>query len=213
MRKRQLVVFGIVVCLASAEAAHAQPAAADEDDASIEYVRLGYTGIVSHEVHGAPGFAPLGFRHEYGRLAIDVSGFNLMAVSGSNGEQGQPAAWSLFKAEVLRFSNAESNRAFYGGGGVSYGGTFIESPYTGGALRSQTSWYGSGLQGEGSAGLEWGRMTHLREFLQIDVTLPFYQLRADVLDRRGAAVSVAHRYAPSVMVSYGLGWQHGHRRP
>jgi hypothetical protein len=51
-------------------------------------------------------------------------------------------------------------------------------------------------------------------FMQIDAGLPFYKLRSDTYLYSNSlpyvsSVTTGHRYAPSLGVSIGLGWQRG----
>jgi hypothetical protein len=160
---------------------------------SFAYARLGYGG------HG-PGLG-IGYRAELDSFALDVSLVNYQMSWASTpylysvGSSAE-AAWSWVKLEGLRFKDPVANAGAYFGAGLSWGGA-----YSSGGL-GQTSWQGSGLQGEVTAGYEIGRASTLRVFVQADGQLPFYQMRS----RTGR-----QQYSPSFIVSVGLGWQHGHR--
>jgi hypothetical protein len=84
----------------------------------------------------------------------------------------------------------------FGGGRVS-----------GVANRYRTDWHGSGLQGELTAGYELARVTSLRVFIQADAILPFYQVHSDtyVVSRSSYVTTTDRRYAPTLVVSIGLG--------
>jgi serine/threonine protein kinase len=69
----------------------------------------------------------------------------------------------------------------------------------------RSEWMGTGLQGELTAGYEFARATSLRMFVQTDVVLPFYQVSSQTFSRFGPTGSVDRRYAPSLVVSIGLG--------
>jgi hypothetical protein len=87
---------------------------------------------------------------------------------------------------------------------LSYGHRSFGS-YSPGPLGQYTSrWDGSGLQGELTVGYELARATSLRLFVQADAVLPFYEVTSETYSR-SALVSTDHRYAPSLVVSIGLG--------
>jgi hypothetical protein len=44
-------------------------------------------------------------------------------------------------------------------------------------------------------------------FVQADAILPFYSVISQTISSRGAVSSTARRYAPSLVMSVGLGWQ------
>jgi hypothetical protein len=128
-------------------------------------------------------------------------------------EYGARITGSLLKLEGLYFINPAANRTAYVGGGLSWGGTNFGN-----------GWNGSGLQGELTVGYELPRASTLRVFVQADAILPFYNVspvhypayptyRAyPIYPRQPAPVSIDHRYAPSFVVSLGLGWQKSRSR-
>jgi len=170
------------------------------------YARLGYGGLFGDRTYGAPGFG-VGFRGELDALAVDVSFFNYQVATADSYSQyaGSSGAigGSVLKLEALYFLKPRSNRSAYFGGGLSWGGTDFGR-----------SWSGSGLQGELTAGYEFPRASTLRMFIQTDATLPFYQatsVRYSTDVRRTTVISTDHRYAPSVAISIGFGWQRDRR--
>jgi len=79
---------------------------------------------------------------------------------------------------------------------------------------ANTRWEGSGLQGELTAGDEVGRASSVRVFVQTDAGLPFYKLSSTSYTYTTTPPYVivgltAHRYAPSLTLSLGIGWQRG----
>ena len=80
-------------------------------------------------------------------------------------------AW--LKLEALHFIAPLADRSPYIGAGLSWSTAHLDN--------ASTSWDGSGLQGELTAGYELERASTITE----------------------------HRYAPSLSVSMGLGWQRG----
>jgi hypothetical protein len=173
-------------------AAQAQPARRVTSD-SFGYARLGYGS-------GGPGLG-FGHRAEGDTLAIDVSFLNFQQNFGSSSpgyySSGGGASWSWVKLEGLFFENSVKNASAYYGGGISWGGAYSRN------ANSWTSWQGSGLQGELTAGYEVGRASTLRVFVQADATLPFYQMTS--------SSTGGSRYSSSLVISVGLGWQRGRR--
>jgi hypothetical protein len=176
---------------------------------SLWYARLGYGGVFGDRFYGGPSMG-LGFRYELDRLGVDVAFFNFQTrtsdpyttYASSNGA----FAGSLLKLEGLYFLQPHANKSAYVGGGMSWGGADFGS-----------GWHGSGLQGELTAGYELPRASTLRMFVQADATLPFYNATSvgyPVDFRRGGPITTSRRYAPSIVVSMGFGWQRDqHGRP
>jgi hypothetical protein len=110
----------------------------------------------------------------------------------------------VLKLEGLYFLQPRANATPYLGGGLSYGATYGGGTYDNSGY--QSSWHGSGLQGELTVGYEWLRASPLRVFVQADTTLPFYNLSSERFSIRSNIRTVGHRYAPSLVVSMGLGF-------
>jgi len=171
---------------------------------SIWYARIGYGALFGDHAYATPSFG-FGYRAELDSLGIDVSFLNYQFRNLAFDYYSPSAsAGSLLKLSGLYFLDPHANRTAYLGGGLSYGNTsFSDSrPDSLGLYRSQ--WEGSGLQSELTIGYELARATSLRMFLQADAVLPFYQVAAATFSR-GGVVSTDHRYAPSFIVSIGIG--------
>jgi hypothetical protein len=174
---------------------------------SFWYARLGYGGIFGDRTYGTPAIG-VGYRVEMDSFGVDVSFLNYqIGTNGSYYSSDGAFAGSLLKLQGLYFLNPTANRSPYLGAGLSWGGTAIGSGFT-----------GSGLQGELSAGYELPRASTLRAFIQADAILPFYHVTAnrysapDYYYRRNVTVTTDQRYAPSFVVSLGLGWQKSRHR-
>jgi hypothetical protein len=187
------------------------------------YARLGYSGMYAGRAYGTPSFG-FGHRVELDHVAIDVSFLNFAigeadpGYSYSGTSRGSASAWSLIKLSGLYMLNNRANATPYVGAGLSWGVTSItpdrsasypapssSAPYTYTTVLGK-----SGLQGELTAGYEFARSTTIRSFVQADAILPFYSLTSETItvNRAGPIVSSrASRYAPSLVVSVGLGWQ------
>jgi hypothetical protein len=180
---------------------------------SFWYARLGYAGIFASQTYGAPALG-FGYRAEFDSVGVDVSFFNY-AFHTSDGYYGSSSSaftGSLLKLEGMYFTNPKSNQTAYVGAGASWGGTDanVGTRYA----------HGSGLQGELTTGYELGRATSVRFFVQADAILPFYKLTSETYTYPTRLpngvyplpiVSTDHRYAPTLVVSIGIGWQKGGR--
>jgi hypothetical protein len=178
---------------------------------SVAYTRLGYGGIFGDRTYGGPAVGIFGYRKELDAFAIDVSFLNFQYESydrsygyGPAGSSGMSGAW--LKLEALRFITPLADRSPYIGGGLSWSGVNLDN--------ADTSWSGSGLQGELTAGYELARASTIRVFIQADAGLPMYKLRSEKYSYSTSypyvsLTTVGHRYAPSLSLSLGLGWQRG----
>ena len=174
------------------------------------YARLGYASVFADGTYGAPAFG-FGYRAEFDHVAADVSFFNYaLSNSGSSyyGSYRNATVGSLLKLEGLYFPNPTANASPYFGGGMSWGGTDVS--------HGTTYWSGMGLQGELTAGYELGRASSVKIFLQADAILPFYRVQSTTYTYQrtpngtyASTYSTADRYAPSLVVAVGLGWQKG----
>ena len=171
---------------------------------SLWYARLGYGSIFGDHAYGTPALG-FGYRAELDPFAIDVSFLNFQLRSLNDYSTSSRAfATSLLKLSGLYFLNPKANRSGYFGGGLSYGhSSFGSGSYA--FDRYNTDWDGSGLQGELTAGYELARATSLRLFLQADAVLPFYQVTSESFSRTGFRTTTDRRYAPSLVVSIGVG--------
>ena len=183
------------------------------------YARLGYSGIFGDRAYGMPAFG-FGYRAELNSVAIDVSFINMQVGSSDYYGSSGARAGSLLKLSGLYLVNREANATPYFGGGLSWGNTSISSESrpvlvasrAPGVPNGSTAYYtsgghGSGLQGELTAGYEFGRATTIRMFVQADAILPFYSVTSQTFSTRGAVTNTARRYVPSLVMSVGLGWQ------
>jgi hypothetical protein len=162
---------------------------------------FGYARIGAGNHGGSMGF---GHRAELDSVAIDVSFLNFTHQIGSSsidshgysyGSSGS-TLFSWLKLEGLHFVNTKANSSAYFGGGASWGAGYVSDP------NSWRSWSGTGLQGEVTAGYEFGRASTMRVFVQADATLPFYHM---------VMPGAPSRYVPSYVISVGLGWQRPRR--
>jgi hypothetical protein len=180
------------------------------------YARVGYASLFGPETHRAASFG-FGYRAEFNRLGLDMSFLNLQFDdSGAYYGPGSSAV-SLVKLEGLYFASPAANSSAYFGGGVSYGRTQIRMSS---AADFPTTGHGSGLQGELTVGYEIARVTSARLFAQADVTLPFYDVVFETFSYPTGVsngrylpptISIERRYAPSLTLSVGLGWQRRRR--
>lgn len=188
--------------------AQAAPMRADAD--SLWYVRLGYGTVLGGSYAGGPSFG-FGYRYELDNIGIDVSFLNLTVADkgkDANGEsKGAAVNGSWARLMGLYFFDPLANRSAYVGAGLSWGGT---------ALSKDNVFYsGSGLQGELSLGYELLRASTIRIFTQLDAQLPFYKATNDLYSYSSTSgLSAANNdslWAPSFVLSVGLGWGRGHQ--
>jgi hypothetical protein len=163
---------------------------------SLWYFRLGYGGAAGAAVNSGPAFG-FGYRYELDSLAIDLSFLNLL-VAGNNNQNGSSnsgVTGSWVRLMACYYLNPTANGSMYLGGGLGYGVTAVSN--------DTTSYTGSGLQGELTAGFEFLRASTIRMFVEANGTLPFYSVHSiDVLATTGSQRS----YVPSVTASFGIGW-------
>jgi hypothetical protein len=183
---------------------------------SLFYARLGYGGVFAERTYNGPSVGMFGYRRELDAFGVDVSFFNLQFKSSNDsygygfggGSSGSTGTW--LKLEFLRFTSPLTDRSPYLGGGLSWSTAHLSTAGT----NTQRTWDGDGLQGELTAGYELGRASSIRVFLQADVGLPFYRLTSHSYTYSNAPPYITtsettHRYAPSIAVSLGIGWQRG----
>ena len=178
---------------------------------SFGYARLGYGAVLGEGGSSSPAMG-FGYRAELDSFGFDVSFLNEQLPSSSGGYGSSSGmSGSLLKLEGLYFVRPRDNATAYFGGGLSWGVTALS---TSASSNSYSSWSGSGLQGELTAGYELPRASALRFFVQADAALPFYRVagRTYTYSRgQSATVITAHRYTPSIVLSVGMGWQRHHR--
>jgi hypothetical protein len=171
---------------------------------SLWYGRLGYGGMFADRTHGTASLG-FGYRAELDSFAIDLAFLNFQLDSPGSYSSSSASAFSWLKLSGLRFMDPQANRSAYFGGGLSYGHTNISSgSYSFAPGQYRSSWRGSGLQGELTAGYELARATSLRVFVQADAVLPFYRVTSDTHSPNGL-ITTDSRYAPSLVLSVGVG--------
>jgi hypothetical protein len=172
---------------------------------SIWYARLGYSGLFGDRAYGMPALG-FGYRAELDPFAIDVSFLGMQFSPSDDYYSGVDSSASTFlKLSGLYFLNPTANRTPYLGGGLGWGRRSFGSPDYRSLDHYRSEWRGTGLQGELTAGYEFARATSLRMFVQVDAVLPFYQVSSQTFSRFGPTGSGDRRYAPSLVVSIGLG--------
>jgi len=197
--------FVLPVTLAVVTLLLAEPAAAQGQ--VFGYARLGYGAAFVDATRRAPALG-LGLRAELDTFAVDVSVANVALDFDPYEDLAGVAVGSWLKLEALHFVTPEAQGSTYLGGGLSWGRVNV-----GRGGQSATSWHGSGLQGELTAGYEMGRHSDIRIFVQANAALPFFRARSFTYsssrtgDAIGSSAGVERRYIPSAVVSIGLGWQ------
>ena len=173
---------------------------------SLWYARLGHGSLFGNDAYGTPSLG-FGYRAELDRFAIDVSFLNLQFSTGSSYSSTGAAAQTFLKLSSLYFLNPTANRSAYFGGGLSYGHQSFGGSYSSSGYYA-SAFDGRGLQGELTAGYELARATSFRIFVQADAVLPFFEATAErypVVWRGPVEPTIERRYAPSLIVSIGVG--------
>jgi hypothetical protein len=194
-----------VIDRSNVTAAQASPKRVQID--SFGYARLGYGAILGSGGTGSPAIG-FGYRAEMDSFGLDISFLNQQVPSETYGSTGAMGS-SLLKLEALYFMKPHANASAYFGGGASWGVTSLSSDSS---HAGYSSWSGSGLQGELTAGYELPRASALRFFAQVDAALPFYRVTGRTITyptSPGAPTTTVNgrRYSPSVALSIGMGWQ------
>jgi hypothetical protein len=174
---------------------------------SFGYAKLGY-GTMLGEGGAANPAIGFGYRAELDAFALDVSFLNQQVPSSNRAATAAAAmSGSLLQLTALHFTNPRANASLYFGGGLGWG---VTSRSGESSRNGYSTWSGSGLQGELTAGYELPRASDLRVFVQADATLPFYRTAGHTFmysQGRSSTVTTGRSYNPSVTLSMGLGWQ------
>jgi hypothetical protein len=179
------------------------------------YARVGFGSLFSDTTQNGASFG-FGYRAGFDRLALDVSFLNAQLSNDAGYYGSSGSVWSLIKLQGLMFTHPNANRSAYFGGGLSYSRAAVRAGSEGGYPRTG---YGSGLQGDLTAGYEITRARSTRVFVQTDIGLPFYHVQVETLTYPETTspsggrvylpptVSISRQYTPSIAVSLGFGWQ------
>ena len=202
----------VVLALCAGLVLHAATAPAHADELRVlSYARLGHAAVFDTRTPRREPAMGFGLRAEMATFAIDVSFLNLVMGLHLVDEVRDMSAGSLVKVEGLRYFTPRARSSAYVGGGMSWGLLSLGrvAPPDGGA----TSFYGHGLQGELTAGYELARKSPVRLFVQADATAPLFRARSQTYEypQPGSVVSTGTDavYAPTVVVSFGVGWHRG----
>ena len=174
---------------------------------SLWYARLGYGSLFGNHSYGTPSVG-FGYRAELDAFAIDVSFLNFQFSGNDTFSSRGATAHSVLKLSGLYFLNPTANRSAYVGGGLSFGRQSFGGSYTAMNGSYSSPWQGRGLQGELTVGYELARATSFRTFVQADAVLPFYEATSETYpmsSRISQVPTTSRRYAPSLIVSIGVG--------
>ena len=138
---------------------------------SLKYVSLGYGGVIAGRFAYGPAFG-FGYRKELDRIALDISGFNVLLREDDNNDSttddlnyGYSMALiellGLFYQDPLKDSDDALRQRYQLG-------------FTAVSQSDDKTYTGSGIQGHAVAGYEAFRSRPIRGFVQFDLTLPFY---------------------------------------
>jgi hypothetical protein len=172
------------------------------------YVRVGTSAVMADDLRRAPAVG-FGLRGEVGSFAVDISGLNFALNVEFIDPARELAVGSLLKLQGLKFFSPDRKGSAYIGGGASWGVVSVgRAAHPDG---HNSSWGGSGLQGEFTIGYELPRSHRVRFLLQADASLPLFNARSESYSYPdpGRVVHVGSdvRVIPSVVLSFGVGWQ------
>jgi hypothetical protein len=162
---------------------------------AIWYAKLGYGAMPALGLKAGPSFG-FGRRWELDRIGIDLSFLNFLLYQNSEGIDGTSVGWVELGLDYF-FSPYANNTPFIGAG-LSLGSHALPTAgddYTGG-----------GLQGKFTLGYEFFRASTIRFLVEADARLPLYRLSHDELDPITGATVRDHLYAPTFVLSLGIGW-------
>lgn len=149
-------------------------------------------GMIGALVSGGKATS-IGYRRELadGKNTLD---FALALREGDTMDSDSGDGMSL-GIELLRKRYLNGKSSAYAGGGISLG--FAERYASSYNTGYGGSYRGDGLQGELTGGLHFGGRRGIQALVQVDITLPFYQMS------NGNGES---RYQPAMAFSAGIGW-------
>lgn len=163
---------------------------------AIWYAKLGYGASPADDLYGGPAFG-FGRRWELDRIGIDLSFLNFLLYQTSNGIDGTSVGW--VELGVDYFFSPYANNSLFFGAGLSLGSHALPSDdgdeYTGG-----------GLQGKATLGYELFRASTIRLLIEADARLPLHRLSRDTFDPATNVTVREHTYAPTFVLSLGIGW-------
>lgn len=168
---------------------------------SLFYLRLGAGSVLGGSFSAGPDFG-LGWRRELDRLAIDLSILNLTLAPVNDEYKNVSGSW--VKVMALYYFDPYASNTLYAGAGLSWGGTHI--------YKDSRDYSQSGLAGEIALGYEMLRVSNIRMLLQLDISLPFYAVKAaetsnyDSATRSYLTTPGATLYAPTIGLSLGVGF-------
>jgi hypothetical protein len=176
------------------------------------YARLGQGSLFGQSTHQGAAFG-FGYRAGFDRLALDVSFLNGQVGDGGSYSTPSGSSMALIKLAGLVFTNPTGNRSAYFGGGLSYSRAELRTASTAGFGRYGR---GAGLQTDLTVGYEITRAMSTRVFVQADLGLPLYKVQFETFSYFAPppggpysppTVTVQSKYAPSIALSVGFGWQ------
>jgi hypothetical protein len=173
------------------QAAEPQRVVAD----AIWYAKLGYGATPALGFNAGPSFG-FGRRWELDRVGIDLSFLNFLLYQNSEGIEGTSVGWVELGVDYF-FSPLANNTPFIGAG-LSLGSHSLPNDDGGG------DYTGGGLQGKVTLGYELFRASTIRLLIEADARLPLHRLSNEVSD--GNIASRDHVYAPTFVLSLGIGW-------
>jgi len=193
----------VLAWLSAPGLAHAQTAATP-----LVYAQIGHTVLRGDRTYQMPGFG-IGYRRQARSWAIDTA-LQLQIKRAGGVAPNRDAFAASARVQALRLLNPWGTTSAYLGGGVSYGGSSFGGGLTGGPEGRpsfQTKWEGRGGQIHLTVGYERARFARWRWFVQAEGALPLYQVTSKTSPFLSNSTVIAHRYAPSAVVSVGIGWQ------
>ena len=186
-------------------------------DDSLAYVTVGPAWLPNIEANELPMAIGGGWRRELDNFALDLGGSLYLAVGNEETEEVGVSGTVTLMGHY--FFNGVADSSPYLGMGMGYGFMAMNKSTDDEALAEEGLTYGgAGLHGKVALGFEAMRSSTIRLFMQLDATLPFYDLEHDCSECGDGSNSMSGPterealYAPIFGISIGGAWTKGNNR-
>ena len=180
-------------------------------DDSLAYVTIGPAWMPNIESNELPIALGAGWRRELDSFALDFGGNLYLAVGNEDSEEGGVSGTVSLMGHYFLDGVADSSA--YLGMGMGYGFVAMNKSTENTELAESGLLYsGAGLHGKVAVGFEAMRSSTIRLFVQLDATLPFYDVELDIEEEFDTLNEEDSLYAPIFGISIGGAWTKGNDR-